>query len=84
MTISLRLDDKLAQQLEAVARERGVSKSEVVRLCLEDYLAREQARPTAWELGKELFGRHSSGRSDLSENCEQVLRELMHAKARRR
>jgi RHH-type rel operon transcriptional repressor/antitoxin RelB len=84
MTISLRVDEKLAQQLEGVARARGVSKSEVVRLCLEEFLAREQTRPTAWELGKDLFGRHSSGRGDLSENSEEIVSELIHAKAHRR
>lgn len=84
MTISLRLDEKLAKQLAAAAHQEGVSKSEFVRRCLEASLADRQTRPSAWELGKDLFGRYNSGRSDLSVRSEEIVRERIHAKARRR
>jgi RHH-type rel operon transcriptional repressor/antitoxin RelB len=84
MTVSLRLDDRLAKQLDAAARKEGVSKSEFVRRCLAARLSDRQTRPSAWELGKDLFGRYSSGRSDLAQRSEEIVRELVHAKAHRR
>jgi hypothetical protein len=84
MTISLRLNERLAKQLESVAREKGVSKSQLVRQCLEEYLSQQRERPTPWELGKHLFGRHGGGRRDLAENSEKIVNELIHAKASRR
>ena len=83
MTISLRLDSQLAKRLDAAAGAKGVSKSELIRRCLDEYLENEDQRPTAWEMGKHLFGRHGSGRSDLSKNSEQILRERFRAKANR-
>lgn len=84
MTISLRLDEQLARQLDAAARKEGVSKSELIRRCLEAHLSDRQTQPSAWELGKDLFGRYSSGRSDLAERSEEIVSERIHAKARRR
>jgi hypothetical protein len=75
MTFSLRLDNRLEKKLATAAKGKGVSKSELIRRCLEEYLETETNKPTAWESGKHLFGRHGSGRTDFSENCEQILIE---------
>jgi metal-responsive CopG/Arc/MetJ family transcriptional regulator len=42
-TLSLKLPDPLRRKLERKARERGLSKSEVVRAALEQYLDSERA-----------------------------------------
>jgi predicted DNA-binding protein len=73
MTISLRLEEDLARRLEAAAKAQGISKSEFIRQCVGQYLGSDEQKPTAWEAGKHLFGRHGSGRSDLSERCEEIL-----------
>ncbi len=83
MTISLRLDDTLAEQLEAVALHKGVSKSELIRECLADFLARQQ-QPSAWELGKDLFGNVGSGKGDLARNSKQIAKEKVNATGRGR
>jgi hypothetical protein len=83
MTISLRLSKKLETALAQAARLAGVSKSEFVRRCLEKELTAEQSRPSAYELGKDLFGKVGSGRGDLARNAEKILRQMFHAKARR-
>ena len=80
MTISVRLNSKLERQLEQFARREGISKSELIRRCLEDFLSRRHQVPFPWELGKELFGREGSGRSDLSTNRKSILREKLHGK----
>lgn len=83
MAISLRLTKDLEKKLNRAAVRSGLSKSAFVRRCLEKELTAKPLRPSAYELGKDLFGKYSSGRSDLSTNSEQVVRELIHAKARR-
>ncbi|MFL5244944.1 MAG: ribbon-helix-helix domain-containing protein [Gemmataceae bacterium] len=80
MTISLRLDDKLTRKLASVAKARGLSKSEVIRTCLDEYLARADQQPSAWELGRHLFGCYKSGQGDLSVRAKEAARERIHVR----
>jgi predicted nucleic acid-binding protein len=50
-----------------------------VRECLQEYIACKQEKLSAWELGKDLFGRHSSGRGDLSLRRKEILKEKVRA-----
>ena len=84
MTISLRLDARLTRQLAGLARARGISKSELIRQCLDAYLAGQERQPTAWELGKHLFGCYESGQGDLSVRAREVARERLHARRARK
>jgi predicted transcriptional regulator len=83
MVISLRLDDRLSRKIAAVAKARGISKSELIRRCLDEYLAGAEQGPTAWDLGKHLFGCYDSGRGDLSVRAEEVARERIHARRKK-
>ncbi len=80
MTISLRLDDKLKRKLASVAKAQGLSKSALIRKCLDEYLAGDAQQPTAWELGKHLFGCFDSGRGDLSARARDIARKRIHAR----
>jgi len=80
MAISLRLDDKLSSKLAAAAKAKGVSKSELIRDCLDQYLNGEEQKPSAWELGKHLFGRYDSGQGDLSVRAHDIAKEHVHAR----
>ena len=80
MTISLRLDDQLARKLAALAKARGISKSELIRTCLGEYLASQEQKPTAWELGRHLFGCYKSGQGDLSVRAKEIARARIHAR----
>lgn len=82
MTLSLRLSSEVARRLEAAARRNGLSKSELVRRCLEQYLAGEEDRPSAWDLGKDLFGQCGSGQSHLARNRKRIVKEKVHASNR--
>lgn len=84
MTMSLRLSEELERGLEQAAREEGVSKSELVRRCLADYLGECRKKPTAWELGRDLAGKYDSGRSDVSSNRKRIVKEKIHARKGRR
>ncbi len=84
MTITVRLGSELESRLIQLADLEGTTKSALVRKCLEDYLQQQNERKTPWELGKGLFGKHSSGRNDLSTNAKVLVREKVHAKKGRR
>jgi metal-responsive CopG/Arc/MetJ family transcriptional regulator len=69
-TISLKLTEDLLRKLERTARERGQSKSDVIRSALEQYLngARAAQRSvSALELAGDLVG-CGEGPGDLSTN----------------
>ncbi len=68
MPTTVKLPRELHAALENAARAYGLTKSDVMRRALRSELARlaNRRRLTAWELGKDLFGRARSGRRDLS------------------
>jgi hypothetical protein len=80
MTISLRLDRQLARRLASAAEAKGMSKSELIRQCLGEYLAAQELGPTAWELGRHLFGCYNSGHGELSVRAKEIARERIHAR----
>jgi len=84
MTINVRLDKELERALVALARREGLTKSDILRLCLKEFLARKLRSTTPWELGKGVFGKFASGRSDLSSRRKAIIREKVRAKKDRR
>jgi hypothetical protein len=68
MTLTIRLDPELEQQLARASAQSGVPKSQIVKQGLREYLARlATPRKTPYELGKDLFGKGpGSGEGDLS------------------
>jgi predicted DNA-binding protein len=84
MTITVRLNPDLQKELDLYARREGMTRSEFVRECIREYLVHRKECATAWELGKEIFGKHASGQSDRSTNRKQILREKLHARQNRR
>jgi Arc/MetJ-type ribon-helix-helix transcriptional regulator len=83
MTVTVRLDEDTEAKLRRLLEEKGGSLSAFVRAAIAEKLEREASKPTPYELGRHLFGRYGSGRSDLSRNSEQILREMFRAKRRR-
>lgn len=77
--ITLRLDPKLEQEVNSTAKNLGLSKSELIRKCISDYLGKVK-QPNAWEAGSDLFGRYASGREDLSTNRKNLIKEKIRSK----
>lgn len=80
MTLTVRLDHKVEQTLAVYAVEQGISKSEAVKRGLKLLFESTPPKKTAYELGKHLFGRHSSGRTDGSVKVKEYFREAVRAK----
>src|SRR5215831_4210522 len=84
MTITIRLPMKLESDLRAHLDREGVPLSDFVRDAIAEKLGREPARRmSAYDGGKQLFGKYGSGRDDLSTNRKAILNEILRAKHRR-
>jgi RHH-type rel operon transcriptional repressor/antitoxin RelB len=77
--ITLRLDQKLEQQITTTAKNLGVTKSELIRRSINEYL-RKLKQPSAWDLGEDLFGKYSSGLGNLSSDRKELIRSKIKAK----
>ena len=77
--ITLRLDPKLEQHLNNTAKNLGLTKSELIRKSIHDYINKLR-KPNAWEIGENLFGKYSSGLSNLSTNRKELIKNRLKAK----
>jgi predicted transcriptional regulator len=77
--ITLRLDPKLEQDLNNTAKNLGLSKSELIRRSIHDYIGR-LSKQNAWEVGEELFGKYSSGLGNLSIDRKELIKNKIKAK----
>ncbi len=75
--ITVRLKPELEKALEAVAKKFGITKSELIRQSIEDYLKKLEEKPSAWELGKDFFGKYSSGKGNLSTDRKKILKQKL-------
>ncbi len=77
--ITLRLDPKLEQAVNITAKNLGLTKSELIRQCISDYIAKSQ-HSNAWEVGKELFGKYSSNQGNLSADRKELIKLKIKSK----
>ena len=77
--ITLRLDPKLEQKLNTTAKNLGITKSELIRKSINEYLGKLK-NPSAWEIGEDLFGKYSSGLGNLSSNRKELVKSKIKAK----
>ena len=83
-TISLRISGREAALIATLARQLQLTQSDVLKeglAALEDKLRKERS---AFDMGKDLFGRHGSGRRDLSQRRKEIFRETVREKLARR
>jgi metal-responsive CopG/Arc/MetJ family transcriptional regulator len=68
--INVRVDTRLKQQVEAEAKEKGVSPSEIVRQALEEHVRRHDPQESCYDLAKRLgiIGSAEGLPADLSTN----------------
>lgn len=81
--ISLRIKPELEKKLAFFVKTKGKSRSEIIVESILEYIQNHSTEKTPFELGKDLFGKHSSGQTDLSKNRKKYLKEKItqkHAK----
>ncbi|MCI5144463.1 MAG: CopG family transcriptional regulator [Candidatus Electrothrix sp. AR3] len=79
--ISLRLDPKTEQVVNDTAKNLGITKSELIRKSINEYLTKLK-QPSAWEIGKDVFGKYSSGLGNLSSDRKELMKSKIKAKRR--
>ena len=77
--ITLRLDQKLEQRINNTAKNLGLTKSELIRQSVTEYLNKLK-QPNAWEIGEELFGKYASGQGELSSKRKELVKKKIRAK----
>ncbi len=77
--ITLRLDPKLEQAVNSSAKNLGVTKSELIRRSINEYLGKLK-QPSAWEIGENLFGKYSSGLGNLSSRRKELMKSKIKSK----
>ncbi len=77
--ITLRLDPKIEQQVNNTSKNLGITKSELIRKSIIEYLSKLDTA-NAWEVGHDLFGKYSSGLKNLSTERKEIVREKIRAK----
>jgi len=82
MTISIRLDAESESELRAHSRRRGQPLSEFVRRAIEEKLARDDRAISAYDAGRELFGRYASGDGNRSTERKRLIKEKVRNKLR--
>ena len=77
--ITLRLDPQLEKTVNNLAEQMKISRSELVRQSIFAFIERQE-KPSPWELGKDFFGKHASGQSNLSVDRKTLVKEKIRAK----
>ena len=77
--ITLRLDPKLEKTINDVAHRLGVSKSELIRKSVTEFIDKLE-KPSPWDLGSDIFGKYASGQDNLSKDRKALVKEKISAK----
>ena len=77
--ITLRLDHTLEQHIQNTAKMLGITKSDLIRKSIAEYLAKLNT-PTSWELGESVFGHYASGQDNLSTDRKSLVKAKIQAK----
>ena len=81
--ITLRTDPELEHAIAKAAHTLGISKSELVRRSVMQFLNNIEDK-TPWELGHDLFAKYSSGNPALSTERKHLIHEKVHKKLQRK
>ena len=77
--ITLRLDPKLEQTINNIAHQMGVSKSELIRKSITEFINKLD-KPSPWELGSDIFGKYESTYESLSRDRKVLIKDKIKAK----
>ncbi len=82
MTISIRIEKEVEDEVRLSLKKQGKTLSQYVREAILEKLGREKQDVSPYQLGKDLFGCHKSGRTELSSGRRDILKEKLRAKHR--
>lgn len=77
---SARLSYELEEKLDALSRAKSITKSDMVKEALVEYITQEEVGRSSWELGRDFFGKYGSGDGRLSTDYKNRLKEKIYAR----
>jgi len=77
MTLTVRIPDRVEQELAEYCVKHRITKSEAVKRALTDLLATNVGKPSAYDLGKDLFGPQTDAPTteDIARHSQRLLRQ---------
>lgn len=77
---SVRLPEEIEKELEILSKQKKVSRSEIVKEALVEYMAKEKKYNQPYELGAVYFGKRGSGEKDRSATYKSRIKSKINAK----
>ncbi len=65
--------------MNLIAQNPGITRSEFVRKSIVNYIQAQESK-SPWETGQGLFGKYSSGQTNLSSDRKEILKDRVRAK----
>lgn len=78
--LSIRLPEEIDKKIKMLASRKQITKTEIVKEALKEYIEKQEKLGDSFELGKDLFGKYGSGAGNLSAEYKKKVREKIHAK----
>lgn len=77
---SVRLPKEIEKELETLSNQKKVSRSEIIKEALVEYMAKEKKYNQPYELGAAYFGKRGSGEKDRSETYKSKVKSKISDK----
>ncbi len=78
--ISVRLSKELEDKIELLSKQENLTKSDIIKEALNKYITDHEKKRNPYELGEKLFGKHGSGKGNLSESYKKKVRGKINEK----
>ncbi|MBN2546358.1 MAG: CopG family transcriptional regulator [Spirochaetes bacterium] len=77
---TIRLPDEIEKNIEKIAEFEHKTKSDIIKIALKEYLEKFNNQLSAYELGKDLFGKYGSGETSNSRNYKKIIKGKINDK----
>jgi predicted DNA-binding protein len=78
--LNVRIDAELEERLSELSRNQSITKTEIVKEALQEYLNKQKPTESAYALGKDFFGGVSGGSPKGSKQYKKYLKDKLHGK----
>ncbi|MCG2588009.1 CopG family ribbon-helix-helix protein [Rhodohalobacter sulfatireducens] len=77
---SVRLPDEIEKELKSLAEQKKVSRSNIIKEALVEYISKEKKYNRPYDIGEEYFGKRGSGEKDRSTTYKSRIKEKIREK----
>jgi len=77
---SIRLDKDTERKLEKIAASKKITKSQLIREAIAEYITASEKYFSPYKVGEPLFGKYGSGKDDISATYKSRIKDKINAK----